>query len=301
MIYNMKNSNKIGQKSEIEKILDNPIPPYVNWELTNKCNMGCPYCFLGENPEGVLSDLSTKKSKALIEKLVRGGAKMLNYAGGEPLLREDIIELIKYGKELGLETILSTNGILLSEDLIKELESCLDWISLPIDGYNSETHDSVRGRNGHFEEIIKHLYKLEETGINLKINTMVCRKNVAYVEEIAVLLDNFNIKKWKLFQFSARGKAKKIRAEYEISNDEFLASKENIGNHRYDIIYSSNELRDNAYFLIGADGKVHVPAKDEYLYLGNLLYDELNKFKNPEILKIEKNITNAEISYNLEV
>ena len=53
------------------------------------------------------------------------------------------------------------------------------------------------------------------------------------------------------------------------------------------------------YFLIGVDGKVHVPVKDEYVYLGNLLYDELSEFKKPEILKIDKNIANAKVSYGL--
>ncbi|MFQ6010342.1 MAG: radical SAM protein [Candidatus Aenigmatarchaeota archaeon] len=283
----MGNNNDISYKI---------FPPYVNWEMTNRCNMGCPYCFLGDNPEGALPDLGTGIMKDGIRKLAENGARMLNYAGGEPLLRKDMVELIEYGHGLGLKTILSTNGVLLSEELINELDGKLGWISLPVDGYDSRTHDSVRRRKGHFEEIVEKLELIGKTRINLKINSMLCKKNISYVKEIAGLLDEFNVKKWKLFQFSARGKARKIKEEYEISDKEFLCSKERIGLHDFDIIYSTNELRDNAYFLIGADGKVTVPSGEKYIPIGNLLED-LTAFKDLDVLKIQKNIANARVSY----
>jgi MoaA/NifB/PqqE/SkfB family radical SAM enzyme len=285
-------------KSAEENHKTAPIPPYVNWELTNRCNMGCPYCFLGENPDGVIPDMPTHKAKSLIRKLSDNGARMLNYAGGEPLLREDLPELIKYGKTLGLQTVLSTNGILLSDDLITELGNYLDWISLPVDGYNQETHDSVRGMQGHFDKTLSNLERICETDISLKVNTMICRKNLGYAENIANLLDGFDVRKWKLFQFSARGKARKIREEYEISDEEFLSSKKNLGHHAFDIIYSSNDLRDNAYFLIGVDGMVSAPVGDEYVHLGDLVHDDPAVFMSGTV-SVEKNIENARVSYDM--
>nr|MCK4929941.1 radical SAM protein [Nanoarchaeota archaeon] len=283
----------IGKKQKI-------IPAYVNWELTNECNMGCPYCFLGENPEGVIEDMPTEKIRGIIRKLKENGVELINYAGGEPLIRKDIIELIGYGHDLGLKTILSTNGVLLNEKLIENLEGVLDWVSLPIDGYNSETHDSVRKRKRHFQEVKSLIEIIGNTKINLKINTMLCKKNIGYAREIADFLDNYNIKKWKLFQFSSRGKAKKIRKEYEISDKEFSYSERRIGKHVFDIVYSSNYLRDNAYFLIQTDGKVHVPIGTEYVYLGDLLKDEIIAFYKPELLSFEKNLENARRSYDYE-
>lgn len=283
----------------VDRVLENPIPPYVNWELTNRCNMGCPYCFLGEHPEGILPDLPTDVVKRAIRKLKEGGAKMLNYSGGEPLLREDIIELIRYGQELGLTTILSTNGILLSPELISELEGYLTWICLPLDGPNPEINDSVRGRRGHFDECLEKLRLLGRTSINLKINTMLCKKNIGCVEEIANLLKGYKIKKWKLFQFSARGKAKKVREEYEIYDEDFLAPQPKLSGYPFDVVFSTNEIRDNAYFLIGTDGKVHVPIGGEYVYLGDILTDPPENFRNPKLLDPRKNIANGRVSYNL--
>lgn len=283
----------------VERILENPIPPYVNWELTNRCNMGCPYCFLGEHSEGVLPDLPTNVIKETIKKLKEGGARMLNYSGGEPLLRNDIVELIQYGYELGLTTILSTNGILLSSELIDELALYLNWICLPLDGPNPEINDSVRGRRGHFKKSLEQLRLLEQSGINLKINTMLCKKNIGYVVDIANLLKGFKIRKWKLFQFSARGKAKKVREEYEIYDEDFLAPRKKLANYPFDIIFSTNELRDNTYFLIGTDGKVHIPIAGEYVYLGDLLNDSLGSLKNSRLLDVQKNIKNGKVSYNL--
>ncbi len=283
----------------VEEALKNPIPPYVNWELTNRCNMGCPYCFLGEHPEGVLPDLPTNIVKEAIKKLKEGGARMLNYSGGEPLLRDDIIELIEYGHGLGLITILSTNGILLSAELIRELRDCLTWVTLPIDGPNAGIHDSVRGKREHFENVLDQLKIFESSGISLKVNTMLCKKNIAFVKDIADLLKRFKIRKWKLFQFSARGKAKKVREEYEIYDEDFLACRSKLTGYPFDVIFSTNEIRDNAYFLIGTDGKVHVPIGGEYVYLGDILVDSLESFRNSRLLDPRKNITNARVSYNL--
>lgn len=65
------------------------------------------------------------------------------------------------------------------------------------------------------------------------------------------------------------------------------------------ICFSRSSARDNAYFLIGTDGKVHVPIGGEYVYLGDLLADPLESFKNPRLLDPRKNITNGKVSYNL--
>lgn len=269
-------------------------PYYVNWEVTNRCNMGCGFCFLGENPDGTIKDMDAKKMKCLIDILADKGVKMLNYAGGEPLLRKDIIELISYGKSLGLTTILSTNGILLTKELMNDLEGILDWISLPIDGPTPEVHDSVRGRKGHYDHIIRIMDIVGKSRVKMKINTMLCKKNIDYALNISELLDNYNVKKWKLFQFSARGKAKNIRDEYEISENKFLFSGKNLGTHAYDIIMSTSNLRDYAYFLIGTDATVSIPAGEEYIYIGSILSQSLDTGK---IFDYKRNMGNAEISY----
>lgn len=274
------------------------LPLYVNWETTNACNMGCPYCFLAEHPEGIINQLQTKDAKKLIDILAENGVKLLNYAGGEPFLRKDLPELLGYGKSFGLKTVISTNGILLDKEIIKQVMPNLNWISLPIDGYDEKTHDSVRGMDGHFKHVTGLLGLLQDEKVNIKINTMLCRKNVKYVGKIEELLQEYEIKKWKLFQFSARGKARKIADEYSISEAEFLQSKNQLrDNCSFDAVYSSNALRDNAYFLIAANGNVTIPSGEQYLNLGSIL----NKDFEISCLDFEKNLANAKISYNLEV
>ncbi|HIH31794.1 TPA: radical SAM protein [Candidatus Woesearchaeota archaeon] len=275
------------------------LPYYVNWETTNRCNMGCGFCFLGQNPKGSINELNTSNAKKLIQKLAENNVKILNFAGGDPLLRNDIVDLIKYAKNLGLKTILSTNGILLSENIIFELKPYLDYISLPLDGPDALIHDSVRGRKGHFNIILDLINIIRKTNINIKINTMLCKKNIHYVKQVAELLDRYNIKKWKLFQFSARGKAQTVKEHYEISDKEFLTSAYAVGNHNYDIILSSNDLRDNAYFLIGADANVSIPVDDKYIFIGNLISDNIGRFHNNKMLNNSKNIKNAYASYGL--
>ncbi|MFH1510353.1 MAG: radical SAM protein [Candidatus Woesearchaeota archaeon] len=290
----------LAKDDRIDRIVsyERPIPLYVNLQVTNRCNMGCRFCFLGEHPDGVLPDLPTETIQHMIDKVAAGGARIINYTGGEPLLRPDITEIIRYGKEKGLKTILSTNGILLKNKM-QGLCEYLDWICLPLDGYDSESHDMVRGRKGHFYEITRLLHDLRDCNCSIKINTMVCKKNLANIQDIGSLLDKHSVGKWKLFQFSARGKAEKLRQEYEISDHEFLSTKSLLGVHKFDVIYSSNELRDNSYFLVEADGKAYCPVGSNYLYIGNLISDPLHTFSKPHLLSVNKNIRNAELSYGV--
>jgi MoaA/NifB/PqqE/SkfB family radical SAM enzyme len=275
------------------------IPPYVNWEVINQCNMGCPYCFLADGNPGGISTLSHSQSISMLEGLSGNGVRMINYAGGEPLLREDLGELIEFGHESGMKTILSTNGILLTDHVIEGLSHSLNWVSLPVDGYDDHSHDSVRKRRGHFQEIVSRMEAIQNSGIGLKINTMVCRSNIGYLDRIAGLLDDYHVKKWKLFQFSARGKAARIQEEYEVSDEEFSGAGESVGEHGFDVIFSFNHLRDNAYFLISPDGTVTVPSGSEYIRIGNIM--DGPDGSESGVLDFGKNSENARISYDLEV
>jgi len=187
---------------------------YACFQLTTRCNLSCPICY------GIkkLKELPLIKVKQIIKKLKEWGFKQIGLTGGEPLLRKDIEEIIRFSKKLKFKVALSTNGMLLSPEKIKRFEKYLDWLSLPLEGHNEEINSKMRSP-GFFPMIIKLLTFLNKRKLKVKINTVVTKLNIYHLNEIGEFLNNFLcIKRWKLVQFAPRGEfAKKNRKLFEIS------------------------------------------------------------------------------------
>lgn len=99
--------------------------PYsVFLELTNNCNAHCLHC--RENSGDSLQDeLSTEEIKTVLDECLINGTKFIILTGGEPLLRTDVFEILKYSSQIGLKTLLATNGTLLNERKVEFLSKLL--------------------------------------------------------------------------------------------------------------------------------------------------------------------------------
>jgi len=106
------------------------------------------------------------------------------FTGGEPLLRNDIVDLIKASKNSGAEVDVVTNGLLLSEERIKDLlASGLTEMTISLDGPES-IHDLVRGRKGAFQKVTASMRRLVNTGCAVDVVCVVTRENVHALQEL---------------------------------------------------------------------------------------------------------------------
>lgn len=69
---------------------------HISWNTTKKCNLYCKHCYRESGPEKMDNELSTEEGKKLLDQMVKAGMKVIVLSGGEPMLREDIFELISY-------------------------------------------------------------------------------------------------------------------------------------------------------------------------------------------------------------
>ncbi len=119
-------------------------------EVTERCNLRCRYCFAKGG--GTHDDPSLENCQAAIRDIVRQcGQPLLQFSGGEPTLRDDLPELIRYAREAGCSyTQVNTNGIRLAEDPAyarRLAEAGLDIVFLQFDGTRDEIYRALRGRN----------------------------------------------------------------------------------------------------------------------------------------------------------
>jgi len=124
----------------------------ANIDLTNRCNLNCPICFANAGKTGVIYEPTFEEVKRMME-ILRSEippTPTIQFAGGEPTVREDLFDIIKLAREMGfLHTQLATNGIRLrNREYVKKLKEVrLSTIYLQFDGISEKPYLIARGKN----------------------------------------------------------------------------------------------------------------------------------------------------------
>lgn len=157
--------------------LFNTLPLRYFLELTYRCNLNCPYCYVGEDRNK--HELSTYEWRKIIKQLPKYSIATL--VGGEPLVRLDFGEIFNaVSDRLSGKVTIVTNGILLNEDIVKLFDNNrLTLLSVSLDGYG-KTHDENRNRNGLFDIVTNNLEKVSTLKKRPKIDikTIVLENNL---------------------------------------------------------------------------------------------------------------------------
>jgi radical SAM protein with 4Fe4S-binding SPASM domain len=135
--------------------------PVVVWNATKRCNLACVHCYAGAETERAPGELSTAEAKGLLDDLADYGVPVVLFSGGEPLVREDLVELVAYADGVGLRPVLSTNGTLVTEERARELkEAGLAYAGVSVDLLTDEGvdrfcfyHLDYGGRGGEIVDV----------------------------------------------------------------------------------------------------------------------------------------------------
>jgi MoaA/NifB/PqqE/SkfB family radical SAM enzyme len=275
------------------KIFRKKVPLIVGMALTNRCNLRCRYC----NIYSIKStELRTDEVLRIIEDLAKLGCIRIGFTGGEPLLREDISEIIKHCKENHISATITTNGYLLKRK-IKEIKD-VSLILVSLDG-PKEQNDFIRGK-GSFDKAFEAIHTAKKNKIKVAITTVISEINKDHLQFI------FNLaKKEKIgvhFQFVSNiVLTKNIFSEHAISTEEKEKIIQKIIIEKRTNKYILNSLpglesmkkisgsmknnrcaAGNIFFRISADGKLYSCWRQS-----NNQYIDLTKIPLPEaIIKV---------------
>jgi len=162
-------------------------PSLVSWNVTSACDLRCPHCYLdaGAKAEG---ELTTERALELIDEFARMGTEMLILTGGEPLLREDLPELIEAASGAGIHVVLGTNGRLLDTARARDLrEAGLSGVGISIDSLDPARHDAFRGREGSLDRALAALDACREQGLPVVMQSSVFEWNREELPELVQL------------------------------------------------------------------------------------------------------------------
>lgn len=235
------------------------------WESTLRCNANCKHCGsrAGENIN-IKDELTTEEIKNTLKSISEkyDASKMqINVTGGEPLLRKDLFEVMKYAKQLGFYWSITTNGILITDEVIEKFkETEISTMSISIDGLET-THNEFRGLPNCYSKIIENIKKIKKSNFNviLQVTTVTNKSNIKELEEIYEVVKELNIDSWRILNMDPIGRAKdNKKLELDSEDYKYLINfiKEKRKKSKFDVTYGcahflgikyEKEVRSNMY------------------------------------------------------
>ncbi|NGM67585.1 TIGR04053 family radical SAM/SPASM domain-containing protein [Natronolimnobius sp. AArcel1] len=177
-------------------------PLVLIWEVTQACGLACDHCRADAQELRHPDELSTSGGKRLLEDVSEfGEGQLVVLSGGDPLIRDDLEELVSYGTELGLTMTITPSGTrsLTAERIQALADAGLTRMAVSLDGATPEHHDDFRGESGSFDETIAAVEDARAVGLPVQVNTTVCEATVDELPAIRDLLREIGIVLWSVF------------------------------------------------------------------------------------------------------
>jgi AdoMet-dependent heme synthase len=210
--------------------------PYViSWNLTYRCNLACEHCYLDAGGTPLVgtenftdrSELGTEDCFGVIDEIAAFAPECLTIlTGGEPLLRRDILEIVRRAAERELWVVVGTNGVRITENLAGRLaEAGARGLSLSLDALDPDRHDRFRKVRGAWRNTVEGAEILNRTGLPFIVQTTAGSHNLGELEAIADFAhDRLAAKVWNLYFLVPTGRGQFVSDMTPAQYDEVLAS-----------------------------------------------------------------------------
>lgn len=164
------------------------VPLRYFFELTYRCNLQCPYCYVGD--DRMKDELTTQEWFDIIDQIPF--YSFVTLVGGEPLIRKDFIDiLMKTAKKTMGKLNVVSNGILINDEIIDAfIKSRMMLLSVSLDGYG-KNHDKNRAKDGIWDKIMDNFYNMNsrEKRPMIDIKTIVLENNLDDLVKLYKLCD----------------------------------------------------------------------------------------------------------------
>lgn len=184
-----------------------------------QCNQKCLFCYAAGQEMGKSREMTTHEWKQAIDRLEAARVPMVTFTGGEPTMRQDLAELIGYAKKM--VTRLNTNGVNLTPELVKALKAAgLDSLQVTLYSHDEAVHNALVG-SSHFADTIQGIRNAVAAGLDISINTPLCKKNADYETTLA-FIHSLGVPFVTVSGLICTGMAGINHLEYDLSGEELF-------------------------------------------------------------------------------
>ncbi len=181
--------------------------PIVVWNLTRTCNLKCVHCYTDSEARKYSNELSTDECKAVLEDLAAFKVPAVLFSGGEPLVRPDLFELASHARQLGLHTVLSTNGTLIDRAMAQRFADLkFAYIGISLDSASAQVHDEFRGMKGAFDKTMQGFRHCVAVGQKVGLRLTLTRQTVKDLDRIFDFIEAENINRACFYHLCPAGR-----------------------------------------------------------------------------------------------
>jgi Fe-coproporphyrin III synthase len=167
--------------------------PVIVWNVTRRCNLKCVHCYSHSEDRAYGGELTFDEGKALIDDLADFGSPVMLFSGGEPLIRPDILELIRHAVARSMRAVVSTNGTLINRELAEKLQEIgLSYVGISLDGLE-QVHDAFRGVRGTFTRVMRAIENCQAVGLKVGLRFTINKRNASDIPGVFDLVEERRI------------------------------------------------------------------------------------------------------------
>ncbi len=182
-------------------------PLKVTFNITNRCNFKCVHCYNSSSPFCEQEELSLKEVVSFLGQLKKNEVFLVSINGGEPLIREDVLQIISEAKKMGFIVNLNTNGSLITKDIARKIAKLeINNIDVSLPAYSKETFIEFTGVDS-FDSVVRGLRNLTEEGVMPHIAIPVTRMNLKWMVKIVGLVNSLELKSIHTIVVIEKGRA----------------------------------------------------------------------------------------------
>lgn len=200
-------SVKVSARTLRASDFDGPVPVYVVWETTLRCDHACAHCGSRAGPFTRESELETEELLEVADALVRLGTREVTLIGGEAYLRSDVYQLVEHMAKQGIRVTMQTGGRGFTSTRARKFKDAgLAALGVSVDG-PEKVHDELRNAPGSWAAAMKALENARAVGMISTSNSQINRLNRPHLKETAKALQDVGAHVWRCQLTAPMGRA----------------------------------------------------------------------------------------------
>lgn len=188
--------------TKVGEMKSTPVEPprIISWNLTLRCPLKCSHCYADAGEDEAAGVLSTDETLAVIDQIRAAGTPVVVLSGGEPLMRDDLVTIARYGTDQGLRMVMGTSGYFLDREMAGRLaDAGIRAAAISLDSVDPNVHDALRGVSGVWERAVQAIRNCRDAGIGVQINMTVMRPLAGDVASVVEFGKGLGVKDYQIF------------------------------------------------------------------------------------------------------
>lgn len=204
---------RCGAAGQIAGNRKNPLR-IISWNLTLRCPLKCSHCYVDAGNREAEGVLSTDEALAVIDQIRVTGTPVVVLSGGEPLMRDDLCAIARYGTDRGLKMAIGTSGYFLDQHMAERLRKAgIRTAAISLDSADPAVHDSFRGVKGAWDRAVAAIKNCTEAGVAVQINMTAVRPAAEEIGSVVEFGKSLGVKDFQIFFPIPTGRAKSAGPE----------------------------------------------------------------------------------------